>query len=94
MFRLIFTYLLPLLLPVLGYLAWNWLQLRRTQAGEQAEPTPDPADMPWIILAGAGVSLLMVTLLTLALLDDGGSPGQTYAPPRLEDGKVIPGRIR
>jgi len=60
MFRLIFTYLLPLLLPVLGYLAWNWLQLRRTQAGEQAEPTPDPADMPWIILAGVSIAIYQV----------------------------------
>lgn len=92
MFRLFFTFILPLLLPTLGYLAWNWLQLRRTLAGKRAEPPPGFADMPWIILAGAGVSLLMVTLLALFLRGDGGSPSQTYVPPHLEDGKVIPGR--
>jgi hypothetical protein len=91
MVRLIFTYLLPLLLPVLGFLAWNWL---RNLAGNRAEPPPDFADMPWMVLVGAGVSLLLVTLLVLVLLDDGGSPGETYIPPRLEDGKVIPGRMR
>jgi hypothetical protein len=91
MVRLFLTYLLPLLLPVLGYLAWNWL---RNVAGKRAEPPPDFADMPWMVLAGAGISLLVVTLLALVFLDDGGSPGETYIPPHLEDGKLIPGRMR
>ena len=94
MFRLIFTYLLPLLLPVLGYLAWNWLQLRRTMAGKRTEPPPGFAEMPWLILLGAGVSLLLVTLFALVLFDDGSSPGATYVPPHLEDGKLIPGQTR
>jgi hypothetical protein len=94
MFRLFFTYLLPLLLPVLGYLAWNWLQLRRTLAGHRADPPPNFADMPWLILAGAGVSLLMVTLLALVLFDGGSAPGGTYVPPHFEGGKVIPGQTR
>lgn len=92
MFRLFFTFILPLILPALGYLAWNWLQLRRTLAGKRTEPPPDFADTPWLILAGAGVSLLMVTLLALFLRDGGGSPTDTYVPPHLENGKIIPGR--
>jgi hypothetical protein len=47
-----------------------------------------------MVLAGAGISLLIVTLLALVFLDDGGSPGETYIPPHLEDGKLIPGRMR
>ncbi len=94
MFRLVFTYLLPLLLPVLGYLAWNWLQLRRTMAGHRAEPPPGFADTPWMILLGAGVSLLLVTLFALVLFGDGSSPGSTYVPPHMEDGKLIPGQTR
>ena len=96
MVRLFLTYLLPLLLPVLGYLAWNWL---RNLAGKPAEPPPGSADMPWadmpwMVLVGAGISLLIITMLTLVFLDDGGSPGGTYIPPHLEDGKLIPGRMR
>jgi hypothetical protein len=90
MFRLIFTFLLPLLFPLLGYLVWSWLQLRRAPAEKRAERL----NVPWSILAGAGVSLLMVTLLILALLDKGGVPGQIYTPPHFEDGKLIPGQTR
>lgn len=94
MFRLFFTYILPLILPSLGYLLWNYLQLRRAMAGKRAEPPPGFADMPWLILAGAGVSLLMVTLAALVLFDGGSAPGELYVPPHLEDGKVIPGQTR
>ncbi len=94
MFRLIFTYLLPLVLPALGYLAWNWLQLRRSLKEGRASPPPGFADMPWLILAGAGVSLAMLTLLALVLFEDGSSPGGTYIPPHIEDGKLIPGQTR
>ena len=94
MFRLFFTYLLPLIIPALLYLVWNWLQLRRALAGKRPEPPPSFADMPWLIMAGAGVSLLMVTLLALALFADGSPPGSTYIPPHMEDGKLIPGQTR
>ena len=94
MFRLFFTYLLPLIIPALLYLVWNWLQLRRTMAGKRPEPPPSFAETPWLILAGAGVSLLMVTLLALALSGDGGVPGSTYVPPHMDDGKLIPGQTR
>jgi hypothetical protein len=94
MFRLLFTYVMPLVLPALCYFAWNWLQLRRTLAGKRAEPPPGFADMPWLILAGAGVSLLLVTLMALVLFDGGSPPGGTYTPPHVEDGKLIPGQTR
>lgn len=92
MFRLFFTYVLPLIAPTLVYLAWNWVQLRRSLAGKRVEPPPTFADMPWPFLAGAGVSLLVVTLLALALLDGGAPPGATYVPPHLEDGRIVPGQ--
>lgn len=95
MFRLFFTFIVPLILPTAGYLLWNWLQLRRTIAGRRADPPPGFADMPWVILAGAGVSLLLVTVLALYLRDGaGGSPTDTYIPPHLKDGEIVPGRTR
>ncbi len=94
MFRLFFTYVLPLIAPTLLYLVWNWLQLRRTLAGKRAEPPPTFAEMPWLVLLGAGVSLLIVVLLALALVGGGGTPGMEYVPPRLEDGRIVPGQAR
>lgn len=94
MFRLFFTYILPLVFPAALYLLWNWLQLRRTMAGKRPEPPPSFAEMPWMILAGAGVSLLVVILLALALTDKGSPPGSEYIPPHMEDGKLVPGQTR
>ncbi|MDX1484125.1 MAG: DUF6111 family protein [Alphaproteobacteria bacterium] len=94
MFRLFFTFVLPLILPALGYLLWNWIQLRRTIAGKRAEPPPGFADMPWLVLAGAGVSLAVIAVLALAFMGGGSPPGKTYIPPHLEDGKLVPGQMR
>lgn len=94
MFRLFFTYILPLIAPVLLYLAWNWLQVRRTVAGKRAEPPPSFAETPWLLLAGAGISLLVVTLLAFFLVGDAAAPGKTYVPPHMEDGKLVPAETR
>jgi hypothetical protein len=94
MFRLFFTYILPLIAPVGLYLVWNWIQVRRVTAGKRAEPTPSFAEMPWLILAGAGVSLMVVTLLALFLFSTGGQPGGSYVPPHMENGKIVPAENR
>lgn len=94
MFRLVFTYILPLAAPALLYLAWHMLQVRRVVAGKRAEPTPTFAEMPWLILAGAGVSLLAVVLLGLALFGGGAAPGADYVPPHMEDGRIVPAETR
>lgn len=94
MFRLFFTYILPLIVPALIYLAWNWIQMRRALAGRRPEPPPTFANIPWLFLAGAGVSLLIVTLLALMLSGGGADPGKTYVPPRFEGGKIKPAETR
>ena len=92
LFRLFFTYILPLVAPVLLYLVWNWIQMRRTLAGQRAEPPPSLERMPWLILLGAGISLVAVTLLAVTLAGDAGKPGDTYVPPHYEGGQIVPGR--
>lgn len=94
MFRLFFTYVLPLIGPTLVYLAWNWIQMRRALAGKRPNPPPSFSEMPWPFLLGAGVSLLIVTLLALFLITDSGRPGEIYVPPRFEDGRIVPGESR
>jgi hypothetical protein len=94
MFRLFFTFVLPLIAPTALYLAWNWIQLRRVAAGKRTEPTPTFAEMPWLVLAGAGVSMLIVSLLAFAVMGGGAKPGSTYIPPHMEDGKLVPAETR
>ncbi|HEX9809544.1 MAG TPA: hypothetical protein VGC25_08040 [Alphaproteobacteria bacterium] len=94
MFRLFFTYILPLIAPTLLYLLWNWIQLRRAAAGKRPEPPPDLANMPWLVLAGAGISLMVVSMLAFAVTGDGGKPGAGYVPPRYEGGEIRPAETR
>lgn len=90
--RLILQYLLPLLLPTLAYLAWmRHARRRATERGEDAATVNwRDAPWPWLVLMG-----LIVLLAAFALLADfkGEGLGGNYVPPRMEDGRVVPGHV-
>jgi hypothetical protein len=94
MVRVFFVYLLPLVLPVLAYLAWHRFQSRRLEAGSRTEPIPPVSDAPWLALAAVGVGLALIVAVALAFIDGNAPPGSQYVPPHLENGKVVPGRLR
>jgi hypothetical protein len=82
--RLFLQYVLPLLLPFLIYAACialaqgripNWLDLNERE---------------WVMLGGTGLALLLISLVTWSLLT-GSPPDETYIPPHLEDGRIVPG---
>jgi hypothetical protein len=84
MLRVLLQYLLPLLLPFLLYAAYvglvhgrmpSWLDLNSRQ---------------WATLGGTGVVLLLISLLSWSLLS-GSPPEETYIPPHVEDGEIVPG---
>jgi hypothetical protein len=84
MLRVLLQYLLPLLLPFLAYAAYvalaqgrlpDWLTL---------------SDRQWLMLGGAGVALMAISLVSWTLLS-GSPPEETYVPPHLEDGRIVPG---
>jgi hypothetical protein len=84
MLRVLLQYLLPLLLPFLLYAAYvglahgrmpSWLDLHSRQ---------------WAMLGGTGLVLLLISLLSWSLLS-GSPPEETYVPPHVEDGEIIPG---
>lgn len=83
MLRILFQYLLPLLLPFLIYLAYVALTRGRTPGWlDQA---------PWQALAITGVVLLTVSLVSWGLLT--GSPtDEDYVPAHFEDGRIVPGK--
>ena len=83
MARMLLQYLLPLLLPFVVYFVYVAL----TRGSE-----PDWLEgVPWPHLAGAGVLLMALSLITWSLMT-GAPTDEIYLPPRFEDGRVVPGR--
>jgi hypothetical protein len=82
MVRVLLEYLLPLLLPFL-----IWLGYVAVSRG----PAPGwVRDAPWPQLAGAGLVLAAISLMTWSFLS-GAPPGRAYVPPHLENGRIVPG---
>ena len=82
--RLFLQYVLPLLLPFLIYAAY--IALARGHMPRWL----DLGEREWLVLGGTGLALLMISLVTWSLLT-GSPPDETYIPPHLEDGRIVPG---
>jgi hypothetical protein len=89
MIRVVFTYIIPLLLPAAAYFAWAWYRARYVAAHSGEVPRLERG--PWPQLLFAGALLMLATLAATALLK-GNDPGGTYIPSHLENGQVVPGR--
>lgn len=90
MTRIIVTYLVPFLLPLAGYSLWIWYRTiyARTHGGE----APAFEKGPWPLMLFLGAVLALLTLGVGAVLT-GGDPDDEYIPARMEDGKLVPGRM-
>jgi hypothetical protein len=85
MMRIVLTILVPLLLP--GVLYYLWLRATgRIVAGSSL------ATLPWPWLIASGVVLTALTLVVVSV-HYGNSPQGAYVPPRVQDGKVVPGHV-
>ncbi|MDH5771866.1 MAG: DUF6111 family protein [Rhodospirillaceae bacterium] len=94
MIRIIFTYVLPLVLPSILYFIWMGWVRRKIDAAKRAGEDVEHLEIktPWIRLVLAGVLLMAIGLGIIATV--GGSPaGSSYQPPRFEDGKIVPGEM-
>ena len=92
MFRLFFTYVLPLATPTALYFLWLWWRQRRQGPEAEAENNGNKS-VPWVVLLGTGLSLLVATLLAFTL-GSGGDLESKYVPPSFEGGKIKPGEFR
>jgi len=88
MIRIIIENLLLFLLPTLIYAAFVFLQRRGTAA-----PGAVFDDAPLLWLLGAGVALVVITLIVFGSTS-GGRPGQSYEPAVVKDGRIEPGHIK
>ena len=90
MIRILITYLVPLLLPVLAWYLWTKLSPAKAETPEKKTGW---GAAPWDKLGIAAVVLLAVTLGSVALFS-GEEPGNVYKPARVIDGKVVSGEQR
>ena len=84
--RIALTILLPILLPFILFVMWRALGLGKAMP-QWFE------DLPWLTLLASGVILAGVVLTTWTLLDRSPA-GSKYIPPRMEDGKIVPGEFQ
>ncbi len=91
MARFLFTYIVPVLLPVLTYAAWVWYRTRYVQKHGGEAPKFEEGPWPMLLFAGA---LLTLVMLGVSAMIQGNAPEEgIYVPPRVENGQVIPGHI-
>jgi hypothetical protein len=88
--RILLTVLLPVALPATVYFLWFANERRKAFAAGELEKMPRLGDVPWFVLGSAGVAIAAVVLVATTIYS-GDEPGQTYVPPHVEDGRVVPG---
>ncbi len=92
MLRVIFTIVLPLILPTALHLAWVGAA-RWAQQGPRHGEAVRWAALPWVWLTGAGTLLLLVVVLFVAAFGIGTRQQGVYVPPRWENGHIVPGHV-
>jgi hypothetical protein len=90
MARIVFTYIVPFLLPLAIYASWVWY--RTGYAARHGGAAPRLEQGPWPLLLFAGALSALIVLAVSAWLRGGGADG-LYVPAHVEDGKVVPGHF-
>ena len=91
MFRLIVTYVLPLLGPLLLYLAWNAFARARAKKTGGEPPALHKGMIFWCLVGG--FVLLVTALVSLAIIGGDEPDSGQYISPRFEDGRIVPPRF-
>lgn len=87
--RAFITYVVPLIAPFVLY--FFWVVLTNRKKADQADKRR-LADGPWFSLVFAGLALAVAVLMGIAYFG-GNAPGGQYQAPKLENGKIVPGRV-
>jgi hypothetical protein len=88
MIRIVIENLLLFLAPTAIYVVYIYLSRRG-----QVTPQNILDEAPLIWLCAAGATLVVITLLAFGTTS-GGKPGQSYEPPEMRDGKIVPGKLK
>jgi hypothetical protein len=82
--RVLLQVVLPFLAP---FILFGLYRLLVTRGRAVLERTP------WFLLTVSGIVLACGSLVALALVG-GDPPGGSYVPPRIEDGRIVPGEVK
>ena len=84
--RIWLTVILPLLLPTLLYVLWS-VAMPHSGGGRRLQQT-----WPWLVVTGVALSggVLVAAWLRAG---SGGAGSDSYVPPHVIDGQVVPGRL-
>lgn len=93
MIRVFLIYVLPLIAPSVVYLLWALWRLKRGGGNAEADMKTVARRAPWAKLVIAGVALLIV-VLAIAALTGGEPPHESYTPPHMENGRLVPGQTQ
>ena len=87
--RIFLTYVLPLVLPTLVYVAWvGYARKKHVGAGDGDLPGLRLRPLFWSLVTG--FVLLLGGLATIALMSGAPPDSGEYQSPRLQDGKIVP----
>lgn len=89
--RILFQFVLPIVLPTAIYVAWLVAERRRAQAAGDGT-LREWRDAPWLWLVAMGVFFAIMVALASALIGGGSTQG-VYVPPQLKNGEIVPGHV-
>ena len=87
--RIFLTYVLPLVLPTLVYVAWVGYA-RKKHVGAGDGDLPGRRRGPLFLSLVTGFVLMLGGLATIALMSGAPPNSGEYQSPRLQDGKIVP----
>ncbi len=87
MIRPVVTELALFLTPFVAYAVFLWA----TRAGVVHQPSWSPPILGWLTIAAL---VLMVGSFLVIAQFSGSPPRSTYEPAHLEDGRLVPGRMK
>jgi hypothetical protein len=90
MIRVLFTYIVPFLLPIAVYALWVWY--RTGYVAKHGGEAPRIEKGPWPLLLFAG-ALLTVVVMGAVAVTSGKPAGSAYEPAHIEDGRIVPGNL-
>lgn len=94
MIRMIFTYVVPLVLPTVMFYIWSaWMRRRLAQqhATEEEAKEAFRIKTPWFRLLLTGLGLMVLGLILSVILSPKNPPNSVYQAPRIQNGRVLPG---